>query len=101
MANEPKSQMMEIAKKELDGRGYVIQLSTSRQGESLIGKVHVRDAATKRTVTKLVSVWKIDDLELVFGVDAGEGIAKDVVRQALTALDLFKYIVPGLEIQRE
>ncbi len=101
MPKESKSEMMEIAKRELEGRGYVVQLSTNRQGENLIGKVHVREAATQRTVAKFVSVWKVDDLELVFGLDAGEGIAKDFVRQALNVLDLFKYVVPGMEIREE
>jgi len=101
MPKEPRSEMIEIAKKELEGRGYVIRLSTNRQGENLIGKVHVSEAGTHRTVAKFVSVWKVDDLELVFGLDAGEGIARDFVKQVLNVLDLFKYVVPGMEVREE
>jgi hypothetical protein len=101
MPKESKSEMVEVAKKELEGRGYVIQLSTNRQDQNLIGKVHVSEAGTRRTVAKFVSVWKVDDLELVFGLDAGEGIARDFLKQALSLLDLFKEVVPGMEIRQE
>src|SRR2546426_5565 len=81
MAKEEKSEMATIAKKQLEGRGYVLSLSTTRDGENLIGKVRVTEASTQRTVASFVSVWKIDNMELVFGIDAGEGIARDLVNQ--------------------
>jgi len=73
MAKEEKSEMATIAKKQLEGRGYVLSLSTTRDGENLIGKVRVTEASTQRTVASFVSVWKIDNMELVFGIDAGRG----------------------------
>jgi hypothetical protein len=99
MAKEDKSEMVAIAKKQLQGRGYTISLSTSRDGENLIGKLRVSEAATQRTVANLVSVWKVDDLELVFGLDAGEGIARDFVSQAMNLFDLVKYVIPGAQIK--
>src|SRR5438034_6668632 len=101
IAKEDKSEMTTIAKKQLQGRGYLVSLSTSREGENLIGKLRVSEAGTQRTVANLVSVWKVDDLELVFGLDAGEGIAKDFVTQAMNLVDLFKYVVPGVQIKEE
>jgi len=101
MAKDEKSEMMTIAKKQLQGRGYVVSLSTNREGENLIGKLRVTEAATQRTVANLVSVWKVDDLELVFGIDAGEGIARDFVTQAMNLFDLFKYVIPGAQIKEE
>ena len=101
MAKEDKSDMMAIAKKQLQGRGYVVSLSTTRDGENLIGKLRVSEASTQRTVANLVSVWKVDDLELVFGLDAGEGIARDFVNQAMNLLDLFKYVIPGTTIKED
>src|SRR3989442_1296946 len=95
MAKEEKSEMTTIAKKQLEGRGYVLALSTTREGENLIGKVRVTEAATHRTVASFVSVWKIDNMELVFGIDGGEGIARDLVNQAMNLFDLFKYVLPG------
>jgi len=89
--------MTTIAKKQLEGRGYVVSLSTNRDGENLIGKLRVSEASTHRTVANLVSVWKIDNLELVFGVDAGEGIAKDFMNQAMNLFDLFRYVIPGAQ----
>ena len=101
MAKEDKSEMTTIAKKQLQGRGYLVSLSTSREGENLIGKLRVSEAGTQRTVANLVSVWKVDDLQLVFGLDAGEGIAKDFVTQAMNLFDLFKYAIPGAQIKEE
>ena len=101
MVKEEKSEMATIAKKQLEGRGYVISLSTSRDGENLIGKLRVTEANTQRTVANFVSVWRIDDMELVFGLDAGEGIARDFVSQALNLFDLFKYVIPGAQVKDE
>ena len=101
MAKEEKSDMVAIAKKQLQGRGYLISLSTSREGENLIGKLRVSEAGTQRIVANLVSVWKVDELELVFGLDAGEGIARDFVTQAMNLFDLFKYVIPGAQIKQD
>ena len=101
MAKEEKSEMATIAKKQLEGRGYVLSLSTTRDGENLIGKVRVTEAATHRTVASFVSVWKIDNMELVFGIDAGEGIARDLMNQAMNLFDLFKYVLPGAQVKEE
>jgi hypothetical protein len=101
MAKDDKSDMTTIAKKQLQGRGYVVSLSTSRDGENLIGRLRVSEASTQRTVASLVSVWKVDDLHLVFGLDAPEGVARDFMSQAMNLFDLFKYVIPGAEIREE
>src|SRR2546430_2326791 len=50
MAKEDKSEMTTIAKKQLQGRGFLVSLSTTREGENLIGKLRVSggDAAHRR-----------------------------------------------------
>ena len=101
MAKEEKSGMATIAKKQLEGRGYVVSLSTNREGDNVIGKLRVSEASTQKTVANLVSVWKIDNLELVFGVDAGEGIARDFVNQAMNLFDLLRYVIPGAQTKEE
>jgi len=101
MAKEEKSEMATIAKKQLEGRGYVLSLSTTREGENLICKVRVSVAATHRTVANFVSVWKIDNLELVFGLDATDGIARDVVSQAMNLFDLLKTVLPTAQVKAE
>ncbi len=101
MPKDEKVEMTTIAKKQLQGRGYLVSLSTSREGENLIGKLRVSEAGTQKTVANLVSVWKVDDLQLGFGLDAGEGIAKDFVSQAMNLFDLFKYVIPGAQIKEE
>ncbi len=101
MAKEEKTNMATIAKKQLEGRGYVVSLSTNRDGENIIGKLRVSEASTQKTVANFVSVWKIDNLELVFGLDAGEGIARDFVNQAMNLFDLFRYVIPGVQVKEE
>jgi len=101
LAKEEKSEMATIAKKQLEGRGYVLSLSTTREGENLIGKVRVSEAATHRTVANFVSVWKIDNLEIVIGLDATDGIARDVVSQAMNLFDLFKTVLPTAQVKAE
>jgi len=101
VAKEDKSEMTTIAKKQLQGRGFLVSLSTTREGENLIGKLRVTEAATQRTGANLVSGWKVDDLELVFGLDTGDGIARDFVNQAMNLFDLLKYVIPGAQIKEE
>src|SRR3989442_15749288 len=101
LAKEEKSEMATIAKKQLEGRGYVLSLSTTREGENLIGKVRVSEAATHLTVANFVSVWKIDNLELVIGLDATDGNAPDGVSQGLNLFDLFKSVLPTAEMKSE
>lgn len=101
MPKERMSGMHEIAKRELDGRGYIVRLSTTREGENLIGRVQVADAATNRTVARFVGVGKIDDLELVFGVDATEGISRDFLSQLMNLADMMRYFIPGASVREE
>src|SRR5207245_11778659 len=98
LAKEEKSEMATIAKKQLEGRGYVLSLSTTREGENLLGKVRVSEAATHRTVANFGSVWKIDNLALVIGLDATHGIARDVVSQAMNMSDLLKTVPPPAHV---
>jgi len=101
VAKDEKSEMREIAKRVLQGRGYVVRLSTSREGDSMIGKIQVTDAATDRAVATFVNVGKIDNLEIVFGLDATEGIAREFLSQAMGLADLFKFLIPGMSIKEE
>src|SRR5438046_7176193 len=101
MAKEDKSEMTTIAKKQLQGRGFLVSLSTTREGENLIGKLRVSEAGTQRTVANLVSAWKVDDLELVFGLDTGDGIGRDVANQAMNLFDLFKSLIRSAQITEE
>jgi hypothetical protein len=101
MPKDRVSEMQEIAKRELESRGYVIRLSTAREGENLIGRVQVADAATNRTVAKFVGIGKIDNLELVFGIDAAEGISRDILSQIMGLADMFKFLIPGASLREE
>jgi hypothetical protein len=93
--------MMEVAKRELDGRGYVLRLSTAREGENLVGRVQVTDVSTDKVVARFVGVGKFDNLELVFGLDAMEGIAKDLLSQMMNLADMLRYFIPGASIRED
>lgn len=101
MPKEERSEMREIAKRQLEGRGYLIRLSTAREGDNMIGRAEVSDAATGKAVARFVSVAKVDNLELVFGIDATEGIAREFVSQAMSLADLLRFLIPGLSVREE
>ena len=101
MTKEDRSEMREIVRRHLDNKGYVVRLTTHRDGDNLIGRVHVTDATSDETVAKLVGVGKVDNLELVFGVDASEGIARDIVNQVLNLADFLRYMIPSVSVKEE
>ncbi|HKZ99746.1 MAG TPA: hypothetical protein VJ326_09190 [Thermoplasmata archaeon] len=101
MPKDRVSDMQEIAKRELESRGYVFRLSTAREGENLVGRVQVSDAATNRTVAKFVGIGKFDNLELVFGIDAAEGISRDILSQIMGLADMLKFLIPGASVRQE
>lgn len=88
----------DILRRELGNHGLVIRLSTSRDGENLVARVEVTDAATDRTVAKLVTVAKVDDLDVLIGVDAPEGVARDFLAQLLGFADSLRELVPGVTV---
>jgi len=101
MAKEEHSEMREIVRRHLDNKGYVVRLTTHREGDNLVGRVHVTDASSDETVAKLVGVGKVDSIELVFGVDASDGIARDFVNQVLNLADFLRYMVPSVSVKEE
>jgi len=88
----------EILKKELEGKGYILRLSTERVGENIMGRIEVINAETDKTVAKLVSLGRIDNLELSFGFYLCEDILKDLVTQAISTMDALRSLLPGISI---
>ena len=93
--------MREVVRKHLDNKGYVIRVTTHREADTTIARVHVTDARSDDTIAKFVAVGKIDHLETVFGVDASEGIMRDLVNQALNLAEILRYIVPRVSVKTE
>ncbi len=87
-----------IAKDELGNRGYVVNLQTHRQGNYVVGSVHVTSAETDETVAKLVGVGNIEDLNLCFGIEA-EGTLRDVVVKMLGAWEGVRGLMPPIEFK--
>ncbi len=101
MVKEERSEMREIVRRHLDNKGYVVRLTTHREGDNLVGRVHVTDASSDETVAKLVGVGKVDSIEVVFGVDASEGIARDFVNQVLNLAGFLRYMVPSVSVKED
>ena len=93
--------MREIIRKHLDNKGYVVRLTTHREADNLIGRIHVTDASSEETVAKIVGAGKVDNLELVFGLDASDGIAKDLVNQVLNLAEFLRYMIPSVSVKEE
>ncbi len=101
MAKTEKSEMREIIRKHLDNKGYVVRLTTHREADNLIGRIHVTDASSEETVAKIVGAGKVDNLEIVFGLDASDGIAKDLVNQVLNLAEFLRYMIPSVSVKEE
>lgn len=99
VAREETSEMREIARKHLDNKGYVVRITTHREGQNLIGRLHVTDAGSEETIAKLVGVSKVDNLEVVFGIDASEGILREFMSQALNIAEFLRYMVPSVSVK--
>ncbi len=90
-----------ILRRELGGRGYVVHLSTSRERENLVVRLEISETATDRSVAKIVSVANVDDLNLLVGVDASEGVVRDFLAQLLGFADALRELVPAVTIHEE
>lgn len=101
MSKDDTKAKRDILRRELGSRGLMIQLSTSREGENLIARIEVTEAATDRSVAKLVTVARVDDLNLVIGVDAPEGVARDLLSQLFGFADALRELVPAVTVHEE
>lgn len=90
-----------IVKRELGGHGLAVHLSTSREGANLVARVHVTDAATDKTVAKFVTVARVEDLDIVIGVDTSEGVARDFLAQIFGVASALRELVPSVTIDEE
>ncbi len=101
MPKQSTDEKRAILKRELGERGFVLHLSTSREGENLVARLEVSEAATDRSVAKIVSVAKVDALNLMVGVDAPEGVVRDFIAQVLGFADALRDLVPAVTIHEE
>lgn len=101
MPADTADQKRAIVKRELGGHGLAIHLSTSRDGPNLIARVTITDAATDKTVAKLVTVARVEDLDLVIGLDTSEGVARDVLAQVFNVAHALRDLVPAVTIEEE
>ena len=90
-----------ILRKELGDHGIVIRLSTSREGVNLVARLEVTEAASERSLAKIVTVANVDDLNLLIGVDAPGGVARDFLAHLLGFADALREIVPAVTVREE
>lgn len=101
MPSDSAAEKRAIVKRELGGHGLAIHVSTSRDGANLIARVAVTDAATDKTVAKLVTVARVEDLDLVIGLDTSEGVARDFLAQVFNIAHALRELVPAVTIEEE
>lgn len=101
MPSDSAAEKRAIVKRELGGHGLAIHVSTSRDGANLIARVAVTDAATDKTVAKLVTVARVEDLDLVIGLDTSEGVARDFLAQVFNIAHTLRELVPAVTIEEE
>ncbi|HYM39286.1 MAG TPA: hypothetical protein VEY12_03955 [Thermoplasmata archaeon] len=101
MSKDLAEEKRAIVKRELHGHGLAIHLSTSREGANLIARVAVTDAATDKIVAKLVTVARVEDLDLVIGLDTAEGVARDFLAQLFGVAHALRDLVPAVTIEED
>ena len=98
---DANQERVEAVRRQMEGRGYLVRLTTAREGERLVGRIHIVEAKTERTVAKIVAAAKVEDLDVVLGVDAEEGLIRDVLAQAMSAADALREALPTITIREE
>ena len=93
-----ESDLARIIKNELGGRGYVINVDTRREGDYLVGSLHVTSAETDETVAKVVGVGNVENMRVSFGIDA-EGTVRDLIFKALTTFQGMQGMIPSFVVK--
>ncbi len=101
MPDDTTKEKRDILRRELGEHGLVLRLSTSREGANLIARLEISQAGTDKPIAKLVTVAPVDNLDLVIGVDATEGVARDLLSQLLGFADALRDLVPPVIIHEE
>lgn len=101
MPKDGAKEKLAILRRELGGRGYIVHLSTSQEGKNLVARLEVSEAATEKRLARIVSVAKVDDLNLLVGIDAPEGVLRDVLAQLFGFADALRELVPAVTIREE
>ena len=92
---------LDSVRSQMAKRGYVIRITTAREGPNVVGRIHVTQAATDATVAKIVASAKLDNVDLVIGIESEEGFVRDLLAQALSAADALREAIPTLSIREE
>ena len=90
-----------ILRKELGDHGVVLRLSTSREGANLIARLEVTEAASARSLAKIVTVAKVDDLNHVNGIDAPDNVARDLLSQIHGFAEALRELAPTVTVHEE
>lgn len=101
MPKNVAEEKLAILKRELGGHGYVVHLSTSQEGKNLVARLEISEAATEKRLARIVSVAKVDDLNLLVGIDAPEGVLREFLAQVFGFADALRELVPAVTIHED
>jgi hypothetical protein len=100
MAEEDEGRADSV-REQMARRGYLVRITTGREGSNIVRRIHVTQAATDATVAKLVASAKLDNLDVVIGIDAEGGLIRDLLAQVLNAADALREAIPTITIRDE
>jgi hypothetical protein len=92
---------LDSVRQQMAKRGYLVRITTAREGPNVVGRIHVTQAATDATIARVVASAKVDNLDLVIGIDAEESFIRDLLAQALNAADAIREAIPTITIREE
>ncbi len=101
MTDEEDEGRLDSVRQQMARRGYLVRITTARDGTNVVGRIHVTQAATDATIAKIVASAKIDNLDVVIGIDAEGGFIRDLLAQALNAADALREAIPTISIREE
>lgn len=86
--------MEKVVRRELENHGIIGRVSAKREGDNTVLRLELTDARSMKRVAKLVTVCRIEEQEVAFGLDIPEGALKEIIYQAFGAADALRELVP-------
>ncbi|MEK6851853.1 MAG: hypothetical protein AABY30_04870 [Candidatus Thermoplasmatota archaeon] len=95
---QDEEKVHQIVRDELGNRGYVVNVQARREGDVVVGHVHVTSAETDETVAKIVGAGKMETLNMSFGLDI-EGTLRDVLVKAFSTWQGMQNLIPAVVLK--
>ena len=86
----------DVVKGELGETGCVVTVSTEKQGENLVGKLEITEAANDNQILKVVAVGKPMDISFSFGLSCSQNDLMVLIKDFIVSSDFLKLMVPTM-----